>query len=180
MSDSYNLSFLGINTCFWCEPKNESPTVGNSWDSQSNHIGLTWPKPSQHLVSCLSCSGESILTWIRTSWSLGELLQPFNAEGLVRFPGDSCFAFNNLRKREKGGKGQGERTKGRKKERKYRGKKWKNMLIPLFHEREFWCLWLWDVIHSYYKDEGPYLTIGSQSLHYSHCTFNFWKEQVWY
>ena len=154
--------------------------MGNFWDSQSNHIGLTWPKPSQHLVSCLSCPGK-VHTYLNSNFMIlgGSYFNLFNAEGLVRFPGDSCFAFNNLRKREKGGKGQGERTKGRKKEKeKYRGKKWKNMLIPLFHEREIWGLWL-DVIHSYYKDKGPYLTIGSQSLHYSHCTFNFWKEQVY-
>lgn len=48
----------------------------------------------------------------------GSYLNLFNAEGLVCFPGDSCFAFNNLRKREKGGKCEGERTEGRKKERK--------------------------------------------------------------
>lgn len=48
----------------------------------------------------------------------GSYFNLFNAEGLVRFPGDSCFAFNNLRKREKGGKGEEERTEGRKRERK--------------------------------------------------------------
>ena len=93
--------------------------MGNSWDTQSNHIGLTWPKPSQNLLSCLSCPGK-LHTHLDSNFMIlaGSYLNLFNAEGLVCFPGDSCFAFNNLRKREKGGKCEGERTEGRKKERK--------------------------------------------------------------
>lgn len=118
MSDSYNLSLLGMHTCFWCEPKNVIPHSGKLL-KLSVKTTWVWPDQSQvSILSCLSCPGK-VHTHLDSNFMIlgGSYLNLFNAEGLVCFPGDSCFAFNDLRKREKGGKGEGERTKGRKRER---------------------------------------------------------------
>lgn len=67
----------------------------------------------------------------------GSYLHLFYAEGLVCFPGDGCFAFNNLgdregRVREEREKGEFGVEDGRKGDRKreYYGGKLKSMLIP--------------------------------------------------
>lgn len=91
------------NACFLSGPKNVVLPVGKT-PGPLSHATLAWPEEAKSALSASSVPSRKSPTYLNANFmSLGGgYLNLFYAKGLACFPGDGCFAFNNLRKRERG------------------------------------------------------------------------------